>query len=84
MATDDTTSTTEPMTTDTPLPVNERPLIQDPDLAHAVETEMHGLSGKKLERARAAIRSVHASGVSGQFGELVAAYTSAIRAAIAD
>lgn len=70
--------------TESALPANDRPLIQDPDLAHAVEMEMHGLSGKKLEKARAAIRQVHSSGISGQFGELVAAYTHAIRAAIAD
>ena len=66
------------------LPTNEQPLIRDPDLAHAVETEMHGLSGKKLERARAAVKAVHASGITGQFGELVSAYTEAIRAAVAD
>jgi hypothetical protein len=69
--------------TESVLPANELPLIRDPDLAHAIEMEVHGLSGKKLESAQAAIRAVHGSGVEGQFGELVAAYTEAIRAAIA-
>ena len=36
-----------------------------------------------LERAQAAIRVVHGSGITGQFGEIVAAYTDAIRAAVA-
>lgn len=72
------------MTTASHLPVDERPLIQDPDLAHAIEMEMKGLSGKQLEKAHAAIRKVRNSGVSGQFGQLVSAYTEAIRAAIAD
>lgn len=66
------------------LPANELPLIRDPDLAHAIETEMQGLSGKKLEKAHAAVKAVYDSGITGQFGELVAAYTEAIRAAIAD
>lgn len=72
------------MTSATTLPTDERPLIQDPDLAAAVEAEMRGLSGKQLDKARAAIRRVHGSGITGQFGELVAAYAAAIRAAVAD
>ncbi len=70
--------------TASPLPVNELPLIRDPDLAAAVEGELKGLSGKKLASAQAAIRQVHGSGITGQFGELVAAYAKAIRAAISD
>ena len=70
--------------TASPLPTNELPLIRDPDLAAAVERELKALTGKKLERAQAAIRRVHGSGITGQFGELVHAYQTAIRAAIAD
>ena len=87
METDDTTTRpTDPIMQSlaTQLPTNEQPLIRDPDLAAAVEAEMKGLSGKSLEAARAAIRRVHGSGITGQFGELVAAYAAAIRAAVAD
>lgn len=70
--------------TASPLPTNELPLIRDPDLAAAVETELKGLSSAKLVRAQAAIRRVHGSGVTGQFGEILFAYQAAIRAAIAD
>lgn len=70
--------------TASPLPTNELPLIRDPDLAAAVERELKGLKGPKLERAQAAIRRVHGSGITGQFGEILDAYQKAIRAAIAD
>lgn len=66
------------------MPTNELPLIRDPDLAAAVEVELNGLSGAKLERAQAAIRRVHGSGITGQFGEILSAYQTAIRASIAD
>lgn len=66
------------------LPANELPLIRDPDLAAAVEAELKGLSGRKLERAQSAIRQVHGSGITGQFGEILSAYQQAIRAAVAD
>ncbi len=71
------------MSTATAMPVTELPLIRDPDLAAAVEVELKGLSGKKLDRAQSAIRTVHGSGVTGQFGEILAAYQTAIRAAVA-
>lgn len=69
--------------TASPLPTNELPLIRDPDLAAAVEAELRGVSGVKLERAQAAIRRVHGSGITGLFGEILAEYQRAIRAALA-
>lgn len=69
--------------TASPLPTNELPLIRDPDLASAVESELKGLSGRKLERAQAAIRKVHGSGVTGMFGEILSAYQVAIRESVA-
>lgn len=66
------------------LPTNERPLIQDPDLSAALEVTLEPLSGKALERAQAAIRRVHGSGVQGPFGTVLAAFQTAIAAAVGD
>lgn len=67
--------------TATKMPTSDVPLIQDPDVLRAVEHELQPFSGKSLERAQAAVRRVHGSGVMGSFSEIVAAYRTAILAA---
>jgi hypothetical protein len=70
--------------TASPLPVNELPLIRDPDLAAAVEAgTAKGCLPRNSTGAQAAIRKVHGSGVTGQYGELLDVYLAAIRASIA-
>ncbi len=66
----------------TKLPQSDVPLIQDPDLAAALEREISGYSGKSLERAQAAIRKVHGSGVIGPYDTILGAYRQAIREAV--
>lgn len=66
------------------LPTSDRPLIVDPGLAEAVEGLLAPLSGAKLERAQAAVRTVAASAVQGPFEALVAAYKRAIQRATGD
>lgn len=70
------------MTTDSKLPQADTALIQDPDLAAALERELSGLSGKPLERAHAAIRRVFSSDITAPFAGLVDAYRKAIHEAI--
>lgn len=65
------------------LPANDRPLIQDPDLAAALERELEPLSGKSLERAQAAVRRIHGSALQAPFGTVLAAYQTAIAEAVA-
>lgn len=65
------------------LPTNDRPLIQDPDLAVAIERALEPYTGKELEKAQAAVRRVHASGVQGPFGAILATYEAAITKAVA-
>lgn len=72
------------MTMMTKLPTDARPLIQDPDLAAAVEALLEPYSGKQLERAHTAIRKVRASAVQGTFSTIVAAYQAAIEKAVGD
>lgn len=64
------------------LPTNTRPLIQDPDMARAVERILAPYSGKTLERAQAAVRRVHTSDVQGPFAAVIAAYRAAVLAAV--
>jgi hypothetical protein len=64
------------------LPTSTRPLIVDTDLAAAVERLLAPYSGKALERAQAAVRKVHGSSVQGPFSTVLAAYQSAITAAV--
>jgi hypothetical protein len=64
------------------LPTADTPLIQDPDLARAIEKLLAPHSGKPLEKAQAAVRRVHASGVQGPFQTVVAAYQAAITQAV--
>lgn len=64
------------------LPTNTRPLIQDPDMARAVERMLAPYSGKALERAQAAVRRVHASPAQGPYDAILKAYQAAISAAV--
>lgn len=64
------------------LPTNTRPLIQDADMAAAVERLLAPYGGKALERAQSAVRKVHGSDVQGPFSAVVTAYETAIRAAV--
>lgn len=64
------------------LPTSSRPLIQDPDLAAAVEKMLSPYEGKRLDRAQAAARKVATSAVQGPFSTVLAAYQSAITAAV--
>lgn len=66
----------------TKLPTSTRPLIVDTDLAAAVEGLLAPYSGKALERAQAAVRRVNASSTQGPFSAMVAAYKTAITAAV--
>jgi len=66
----------------TKLPTDQRSLVRDPDLAAALEAIVDPLDGEELERAHAAIRQVRGSGVQGTFPEVLAAYESAISAAV--
>lgn len=67
--------------TATKMPTSDVPLIQDPDVLRAVDRELQPFSGKSLERAQAAVRRVHGSGIMGSFDQIVAAYRGAIQAA---
>lgn len=60
------------------LPTVERPLIQDPNMAAALERDLAPFHGKSLERRQSAIRSVFASGVIGTTDQLLAAYRAAM------
>lgn len=64
------------------LPTSTRPLINDVDLARAIEEMLTPLNGKSLERAQAAVRRVNASAVQGPFSVMVAAYEAAIKQAV--
>jgi hypothetical protein len=61
------------------LPVADKPLIRDPDLARAIEAELESFTGKQLAAAQAAVRKVHASGIQGPFSAIFEAYQHAIR-----
>jgi hypothetical protein len=64
------------------LPTSTRPLINDTDLADAVERMLAPYTGKALERAQAAVRRVHGSAVQGPFSTVLAAYQAAVAAAV--
>lgn len=66
------------------LPTNERSVIQDPDLAAAVEELLRPYGGKSLERAQGAVRKVATGATQGTFSDLVEAYRSAIKGAVGD
>jgi hypothetical protein len=66
------------------LPMNERPIITDPDLAAAVEEMLAPYTGRALERAQAAVRRVAMGATQGTFGDLVEAYRKAIKSAVND
>ena len=66
------------------LPTNSRPLINDPDLAAALEALLEPYSGKALERAQVAVRKVATSSVQGPFAVIVDAYAEAVRTAVGD
>lgn len=68
--------------TATKLPADNRSLIQDPDLAKAVEAMLDPYEGKRLQVAQAACRKVHASATLGTFSELRDAYQTAINEAV--
>lgn len=67
--------------TNTALPTEERPIRMDPELAAEVNKFLEPLSGKDLKKGRDAVMSVYNSGITGSFGELLAAYRSAIEEA---
>jgi uncharacterized membrane protein len=69
-------------TTATKLPQSTRPLIQDMDLAAAIERMLEPLTGKTLERAQAACRRVYTTGTPGTFTDMCADYRAAIDAAV--
>jgi FlaG/FlaF family flagellin (archaellin) len=64
------------------LPTNSRPIIQDPDLAAAIENILEPYNGKALEKAQAAVRKVATSNAQGPFAQVVAAYADAVSAAV--
>jgi hypothetical protein len=64
------------------LPTSTRPLINDTDMAAAIEKMLAPYSGKTLERAQAAVRKTHSSSVLGPYPTVLAAYQSAITAAV--
>jgi hypothetical protein len=66
----------------TKLPTSTRPLIQDMDLAAAIERMLEPLTGKSLERAQAACRRVYNTGAPGTFATMCADYRAAIDAAV--
>lgn len=66
------------------LPMNDRPIIIDPDLAAAVEELLRPYTGKMLERAQAAVRRVANGAAQGTFSDLVDAYRAAIKGAVGD
>lgn len=68
--------------TATKLPTDTRPLVQDPDLANAIEKLLEPYSGKQLEKAQAACRRVHGSNILGDFTQIVSAYETAIAEAV--
>jgi uncharacterized membrane protein len=68
--------------TATKLPQSTRPLIQDMDLAAAIERMLEPLTGKSLERAQAACRRVYNAGNPGTFDAMCAEYRAAIDAAV--
>lgn len=59
-------------------------LRMDPDLTAAIEELLAPHSGKALEAAQGAVVKVRRSGITGSFGELVAAYDDAITAAVGE
>jgi hypothetical protein len=70
-------------TATTKLPMREVPILGE-ELGAAVEALLEPYEGKKLDKAQAAVRRTAASGVTGMFDEIVAAYEAAIRAAVGD
>lgn len=64
------------------LPTSTRPLIIDTDMAAAVEKMLAPYSGKALEKAQVAVRKVHGSSVQGAYSTVLAAYQTAITAAV--
>jgi hypothetical protein len=70
------------MTATSKLPNSNVSLIEDPDLNAAVTRMLAPLSGKALERAQAAVRQVHGSGIFGTYTELTTAYRAAIAKAV--
>ena len=69
-------------TATTKLPMNDRPIINDPDLAAAVEDLLRPYNGKTLERAQTAVRKVATGATQGTFSDLVDAYAAAIKGAV--
>ena len=69
--------------TETAIPQETRPIRMDPDLTAAVEGLLAPYSGADLKSAQAAVVEVYHSSVAGVFGDIVKAYESAIREAVA-
>jgi hypothetical protein len=72
------------MSATTKLPMSDKPLILDPDLAKAIGAILEPLEGEELRVAQAAIRKVRQSGVQGSFSGMLEAYRKGIEAAVAD
>lgn len=68
--------------TATKLPTSPLPLLNDPELAAAVDRKLAPLSGKPLEKAQGAVRKVYASNIQGPFSVILAAYETAIDEAV--
>lgn len=64
------------------LPVEDRPLVMDPDLAAHLEHRLRPLTGKRLETAQEAVRRVRASGLTGTWDVITARYDQAIAEAV--
>jgi hypothetical protein len=64
------------------LPMNDRPVILDPDLARAVDALLEPFNGEPLKRAQSAVRKVASSAISVPYSGLVDAYRDAIRQAV--
>lgn len=70
------------MTQTSKLPKDDKPIRLDPDLAKALEDLLKPYKGEKLERAQQAVLHVRASGVTGQWADLIAHYDAAIKEAV--
>ena len=66
----------------TAIPQETRPIRMDPDLEAAVAELLEPYGGKELERAQAAVVSVHHSSATGVFSKLVDRYEAAILEAV--
>lgn len=70
------------MTPATALPTEQIPIKMDPDLAEVIGGYLSELEGSDNKAGNAAVMTVYRSGFSGDFGEIVENYRSAISTAV--